>query len=314
MKKAAKQPTSGWDIFRKVWNITGFVLSALMTFIVLIFLFGIIGAFVSTDSLETGNVAVIPLIGPITTDGELQFERVSKSQDIVDLLEEADKDEEIKAIIVEIDSPGGTPVASDEIAQAVKRVEKPIISVIRETGASGAYWIASATDKIYANRMSITGSIGVTASGFDLSGLMHDFNVSYRRMVAGNLKDAGTPFRPLTKEEEKLFQNILDSLHDEFISTVAANRNLDVDYVRNLSTGFVFLGKDAYELKLVDELGSMDDALTYLEEDLNITAETKTLRKEKTLADVLAELASEPFYQMGRGMSSKLPASEISFT
>ncbi len=311
--KQKKEEWTGNRILRTTWKIVSMGIS-----IILLFFFGtIFFSFFSSlipETLSIGNVAVIPIEGLISTDGDNWMPSI-KSANIVEQIEKADKNTEIKAILLEINSPGGTPVATDEIANAVKSANKTTIAVIRETGASGAYWIATAADKIFANRMSITGSIGVQASKLEYYGLLADYNVTYRKLTAGRLKDAGTPFREMTPEEQTLFQQLLDGLHNEFIKTVAENRHLPEAKVRELATGFVYLGSEAKELGLVDELGGKKDALKYLEKTLNITAEPVEYKERKTFFEELSGLTSNNFYQIGRGIGSVFTSeTKVSFT
>ncbi len=311
-KQQPKEEITGGKILRTTWKVISIGISILMVLIFAMFFFSILGSFV--PALETGNVAVIPLEGLITT-GDVTFQTTVDSAGIVKLIEKAQENDDIKAIILEINSPGGTPVATDEIATALKESNKTTIAVIRETGASGAYWIATAADKIYANKMSITGSIGVQASRLEFTGLLADYNVTYRKLTAGRLKDAGTMLREMTSEEQQLFQTMLNKLHDEFIRTVAENRNLPESTVRELATGFVYLGSEAKELGLVDELGNKKDALKYLEQELNITAEPVDYKIQGTFFDKLAGVTSENFYSIGRGIGSALTTDvQVSFT
>src|SRR5574341_1129775 len=225
MKKEAekKEEWTGGRILRTSWRIISIAISIfLFIFFGMIFI-SVFGAFLP-ETLELGNVAVIPIEGLISTDGDNWMPGV-QSQSVVEQIEKADKNSEIKAILLEINSPGGTPVATDEIAGAIKSANKTTVAVIRETGASGAYWIATAADKIFANRMSVTGSIGVQASKLEFFGLIADYNITYNRLTAGRLKDAGSRFREMTPEERSLFQQMLDKLHNEFIKVVAENRN-----------------------------------------------------------------------------------------
>ncbi|RJQ19949.1 signal peptide peptidase SppA [Candidatus Woesearchaeota archaeon] len=295
------------ELFILFGNILKFTVIAFFTLFILSALGSALG-----EGLKQGNVAVIPIKGLIA-NGDIAFQSVADADDIVDLIEEAQESADIKAILLDIDSPGGTPVATDQIAHAVKKANKTTIAVIGEAGASGAYWIASAADKIYANRMSITGSIGVQASRLEFGGLLADYNVTYRRLVAGKYKDIGTNLREMTREEQDIYQKVLDDLHTEFISAVAENRGLDAAHVRNLSTGLVFLGSEAKKLGLVDELGGKDEALDYLSEMLNITAEPVSYEKPKTFFEELAGVTSNAFYNMGRGMTAQ-NAPVVSFT
>jgi len=284
---------SGWDILKRTWRIITIGISALMLLIFAMIFISIFSSFM--PQTFDGNVAIIPINGVISTGDEM-FTKTVKSYSVNKLIEQANNNEKIKAIIFEIDSPGGTPVATDEIATTIKNTNKTTIAVIRETGASGAYWIATATDKIYANRMSITGSIGVKSGGLDFSGLMTDYNVTYRRLVAGELKDAGTPFRPMTEQEKTLFQKLLDKLHVEFIKAVAENRKLPEEKVKELATGFVYLGTEAKELGLIDEFGGRKEALKYLEQKLEIKARPVEYKETTTFFDKLSEVTSNNPY------------------
>src|SRR3989338_7528837 len=156
--------------------------------------------------LGKSNVALIKIEGPILTGKESFFEPVASSSEIMGFIEEASEDSGIDAIILEINSPGGSAVASDEIVSSISKVKKPKISFIREVGASGDYWVAASTDYIIANRLSITGSVGVISSYLEFAGLLRDYNVTYRRLVAGKYKDIGDPFRELTNPEEAILQ------------------------------------------------------------------------------------------------------------
>jgi len=318
MKKRAvakKKQISGMNIIRYTWRVISVGISILMFIIFAMIFVSILGAFLPAEGIGKGNVAVIPIEGIITTDGSTGFTPGAKSQSIVKLIEKADDNDDIEAIILEINSPGGTPVATDEIAQAISQTNKTTIAVIRESGASGAYWIATAADKIYANRMSVTGSIGVQASKLQFAGLIADYNITYQRLVAGKYKDAGSRFKILSDEEKQLFQQVVDTLHTEFIRTVAENRNLDEDYVRGLATGFIYLGIEAKELGLVDELGGKKEALEYLEETLDIEAEPVTYKQRKGLFDSLTEMTAQGFHQMGQGIGSAFTTeTQVSFT
>lgn len=253
---------------------------------------GIMGLFMSAD-IETGNVALIPVRGIIMTSGSggLFQSGIASSTDIIGKIEDADKDPTIDAIVLEIDSGGGTPVASDEITQAVLSAEKPVIGWIREVGASGAYYIASGCDRIYANRMSITGSIGVIGSYLEFEGLMDDYNVTYRRLVAGELKDMGSPFKEMSEEEQERMQEVLDKMHDIFIDEISSNRNMSRDEVVSLATGEIFLGVEADKNGLVDALGGKPEITSYLEDSLNISVEYKSYRQKRTLFDALGTMS-----------------------
>src|SRR3989344_424058 len=251
-------------------------LTALIVLIV-IYLLGSIAAFFlfgENDGAFTNKIMIVPISGTIvSTDSGDDFfgSGVVSSKTLVDDIKELDRDDSVKGIIFEIDSPGGTAVASKEIADAIKNLTKPNYALIREVGASGAYWVASASDKIIASPISITGSIGVIAGYLEFSGLFEKYGVNYERLVSGKYKDVGTPYRELTDDERDLLQRKIDMIHEYFIQEVASNRDMDVNYVRNLSTGEFFLGEEALELGLIDKLGNRDTAIELMKNELNDT-------------------------------------------
>ena len=260
------------------------------------------------DGSKLGNVALIPIEGEITGNGAQGFgSSGASSKDIVSFIEDAGENPQIEVLLLEINSPGGSAVASDEIATAVKRVQKPVVVYIREAGASGAYWIASAADHVIANRMSITGSIGVLSSYLEFSGLMNDYNVTYQRLVAGENKDMGTPFKKLSEPERKILQQKLDKIHDFFIEEVAANRKLEAAQVRKIATGEFFLGVEALELGLVDQLGGKEEAETFIRERYGLEdIDYVSYEHEIGFFELLGGVVSTFFFHVGEGIGSML--------
>jgi protease-4 len=212
-----------------------------------------------------GNVAVIPVQGSITLGGcpasLFSIEDCAQVEVIKKQLRDADRDPSVKAIVLDIYSGGGNVVASRELMRAVKRTEKPVVAWIGEVGASGAYYVASAADKIVADEDSMTGSIGVIMFVQHYYDLMDKIGVNVTVIKAGDSKDIGTPYRPMTEEEKAELQRMIDKVYISFMSDVAENRNLDLDYVKNVSRGNIYLGVEAKEIGLVDELGGLDDAV-----------------------------------------------------
>ena len=286
----------------------------IMVVVIILFVFSLIAAgivslfFIAGETGKTGigNVALIPVKGVIMTEKGSGFfgESIVSSTDINSFIEDAGKDSSIKAIIFEIDSPGGSAVASEEIANAIKKVNKTTVALIRESGTSGAYWIASATDYIIANRMSITGSIGVISSYLDFSGLLQDYNVTHERLVAGDYKDIGTPLKKMTNAEREIFQSKIGKIHEFFIDEVAKNRNLPKEKVKEISTGLFYIGSEAKELGLVDELGGKEEAVNYLEKKLNTTIEIVEYVKNPSLLDILSGVFDEKSFFVGKGIGS----------
>ncbi|MBI5003191.1 signal peptide peptidase SppA [Candidatus Woesearchaeota archaeon] len=295
-----EQPRTPW-----LWIIGGIIVFSIISFFV--FIFAVI--FIASDSEPTtGNVAVIPMKGVIMIDSEdrLFSTNVASSTEIVALIKKAENDPSIKAIVFDINSPGGAPVASAEIARAIKESNKPTVAVIREVGASGAYWAASAADHIIANEVSITGSIGVLASYLEYGDFLTRYNVSYARFVSGDHKDMGSPYREMTNEEKEIYQQTLDKLHAVFIGSVAENRRLEYGYVEELATGQIYIGSEAVDLGLIDQLGGKQEAYAYIGSTLNITVAPVLFEEEKSFFEVLASALDNSAFHVGTGIGAVL--------
>lgn len=238
-----------------------------------------------------GNVAVIPINGVISSEKNPWSSTVEPMQ-VREWIRDAENDPSIKAIVFEINSPGGSAVASDEIGTAIKQTTKPTVAWIREVGASGGYWIASNADHIVANRMSITGSVGVTASYIDFAGTLERYNASYEQLTGGEYKELGTPFKELTPDERKILQSKIDRIHEYFLEEVQTNRNLTNTTMKEIRTGEFFLGIEAYELGLVDELGSFPQVDSYLNATIGEEPIYTHYEKPRSFLADLAELRS----------------------
>ena len=297
---------------QKPWR---FIIGTLIGLALLSFIAaGIFSLFIGDDiESSDANIAVIPVKGVILADDGygLFSEDVAASTEIVKLVRSAARSKSIKGIILEINSPGGSPVASEEIARAVKEANKTTVAWIREVGASGGYWVASATDHIVASKLSITGSIGVQASYLEFAGFLEDHNVTYQRFVGGDYKDLGNPLRKLEEGERRILQAKIDKMRDYFIDAVAENRNLPKKEVQKMATGLFYLGSEAKELGLVDEIGGKQEAIDYLKNELNLTdVHLREFKVERSLFDVLGSFMNENFFQMGRGLGSSLREEE----
>lgn len=256
---------------------TNILLLILLTIGILVVISVIVAGVISvayTGGPGKATIAVIPVEGIISSEGGssgLFTLKGAVADNIINFIEDADADSSVSAIVLKINSPGGTPVASEEIARAVREADKPTVAFIRDISASGAYWVASSADWIIANRMSITGSIGVYASQLEFGGLMDMYNVTYQRMVAGKYKDIGTPYRKMTEEEATLLQIQLDRMHSYFVQEVATNRGLSQKETEYIATGMFYLGDEALELGLIDELGGKKEVIAHLKEELGVT-------------------------------------------
>ncbi len=263
----------------------------------------------SPKPLETSNkIGVISIRGPITLGGNgasggLPFQENIDSGTIISFIESASADKNIKAIILNINSPGGTVVASKEIVDAVKKVDKPVVALIREVGASGAYWIASAADLIVADPLSVTGSVGVAGGYLEFSDLISEYGVEYHSLKTGRYKDLGNPFVDLSPEGRGLLQKKLDIIHEYFVDDVSKNRGKDLKAYGN---GLFYLGKEAKEIGLIDELGGKDEAVMFVKELAGIKEhELVFYRPKASLFDVLSKLSSNIGFSVGQGIGSQ---------
>ena len=213
------------------------------------------------------GVALLDVVGPITTTASATVLGVTSgasSDRLVPLLEQAEKDADVRAVVIHLDTPGGSAVASDLIGQAIARVRaagKPVYAVMGDMAASGGYWIAASTERIYANPSTFTGSIGVIMQFTGMYGLFDKIGLSVETVKSDQFKDIGSPYRPMTEEERALMQEQIDKVFSTFVEHVANGRHLPVEQVRRLATGQVYLGSDAVANGLVDELGTSRDAL-----------------------------------------------------
>lgn len=203
------------------------------------------------------NIAVFPVEGIILPYGTAYDygEFVTTPRDVRDFIATAEAELGIQGILFDINSPGGTPVASETMAELVKETTLPTVALIGDTGASGGYMVASAADTIVASAMSDVGSIGVTMSYVEESEKNDEEGLTFVELATGKFKDAGNPNKPLSEEERALFQAQLETVHDEFVKIVATNRELDTETVKALADGSTLIGNAAKEAGLVDIIG-----------------------------------------------------------
>ena len=187
---------------------------------------------------------------------------------LLDTLERATLDESIRAIILDIDSPGGSSATANEVADAVGRLGKPSLAVIHDLGLSGGYLIAASSDLILANKNSTVGSIGATYSYISDYEKSEKEGLAYVQLSSGPYKDMLSPSKELTDDERALVERDLATLHADFVATVARMRDLPEEEVARLADGSSLLGTDARSAGLVDELGGTHDAISLLEEEL----------------------------------------------
>ncbi len=202
------------------------------------------------------HTAVIEIKGEIASGGEASAELVLSS------MRSAFEDEGTKGLVLLINSPGGSPVQAgminDEIHRLKAKYNKPVYAVVEETCASAAYYIAVATDKIYVDKASIVGSIGVLMDGFGFTGLMDKLGVERRLMTAGENKGFLDPFSPQTDKQRAFAQTMLDQIHQQFIAAVKTGRGARLKETPETFSGLFWTGQQAVEMGLADQLASLD--------------------------------------------------------
>jgi len=238
-------------------------------------------------------------------------------------LQMAAEDKLVRGIILRLDTPGGDVTSSDilyrEVLKFRKKTGLPVVALMMGVAASGGYYVASACDAIIAHPSTITGSIGVISLFPDVEGLLSKVGVQVQVIKSGDLKDAGSPFRNLSEQEQRLFQGIIDELYERFLEVIHEKRQeaLSLEEIRQLADGRVYTASQALKLKLIDEVGYFDEALArvlslakvpsarvvaytyYPKRQSNLYAsklENPPLFEQKSIADALPELQSGFYY------------------
>jgi len=213
---------------------------------------------------------------------------------VVQQLKKFSDDDSIKAIIIHVNSPGGGVAASEEIYREVKRIrdekKKRIVAAIETVCASGAYYVSSATNKIYADNGSVVGSIGVIAQWVNYGELLQWAHLKDITMKAGEFKDTGSPTRDMTPAEREYLQGMIDNMHSQFIKAVADGRSMKFEDVKSIANGKVWTGQQALPMKLVDQLADFQSAVEDTAKTVGIKGEpvlVKPEKERKTLSDLL---------------------------
>ena len=236
-----------------------------------------------------GDFALSGRVQVVDIQGELV-----ESQPILEELKRYEDSSSVRAILLNVDSPGGGVAVSQEIYSEIKRLRqkksKIVVAYMSSTGASGAYYLACAADKIIANPGTIVGSIGVIAEWVNYADLLEWAKLRSIVFKTGEFKDTGSPTRPLTDRERAYFQGLIDDMYVQFVEAVADGRKLDIQDVRTLADGRVFTGRDGKERKLIDEVGNFQDAVDLTAKLAGISGKPRLIqatRQRVTLLDVL---------------------------
>ena len=272
------------------------------------------GLFSASSAAAGETIALIKVEGVITggsaPGGMFAYETGASSLTISDLLHRAKADSAVKAVVLRVNSPGGSAAASDEIYQAILECSKtkPVVVSMGDVAASGGYYLASAADYIFANGATLTGSIGVIFSLFNWQELAAKIGIEDMTLTAGEHKDLGSPWRGMTTEEQAVMKDLLDEVHGQFIRAVAAGRaNLSEEQVRELATGDIFTGESAVGNGLVDEVGGLYAALAKAQQlagvgpdvELEEYGHTKSFLEEL----LMLKQSANPFSAIGRVVS-----------
>ncbi|WP_082788900.1 signal peptide peptidase SppA [Desulfolucanica intricata] len=259
---------------------------------------------------DAAKIAVIHIEGIITggaSGGLLGLQ--SGSDNVMAQIREAAKDPSVKAVIIRLNSPGGSAAASQEIGEEVEKLRrsgKKVVASMGDTAASGAYWIAAKTDRIVANPATLTGSIGVIMETQNLQGLYDKLGVNTKVFKSGQHKDMGSPNRPITPQEQEIFQSMVNDIYDQFVAVVAEGRKMELEEVKTLADGRVFTGRQAHQLGLVDQLGNYYDAV-------KLAAKLAGIKGEP----VVSEMGKKGFWQdlnissPGLGQFNKISISPV---
>jgi protease-4 len=244
---------------------------------------------VTDDGLPGGaKVAVVEVEGIIGAEAT----RGLDTDGVIRVLGEYRDDPAVRAVVLRINSPGGVVAPTQEIFTAVRRLreaKKPVVASLGSVAASGGYYVAVAADRIYASPGTLTGSIGVVMQLANLEGLLKKVGVEYVVVKAGAYKDVGNMARAMTPEERRILQSLLDDVYDQFISAVAEGRGLDPQAVRAFAEGRIYSGRQAQSLKMVDDLGGLEDAIEAAAKMAGLPAKPKVIypRRRFSLRELL---------------------------
>jgi protease-4 len=289
----------GWD------DITAFgVLLAVLT----VAIGARIASRIATKVVSSYNAAEVAVEGPITRDGNLGpvpgRGSATPADDIVEQIERADDDRNVEALVVKLNTPGGEVVPSDDIRLAAKDFDGPTIAYATDTCASGGYWIASGCDELWARDTSIVGSIGVIGSRVNASEFADELGLSYERFAAGQYKDAGTALKDINDDERAYLQGLIDDYYDHFVERVAEGRGLDPDDIRETEAR-VYVGETAHDLDLVDTLGTREDVIDRVTEQIGVEASLTEFEPSQRMAQRLRGGAQTLAFAFGAGIANQ---------
>ncbi len=293
-----------------------FFLCTLLLFILFIGSLAISRAFVTTPTTKgkkpvsetvvegTGEnkIAIISIKGILSSESAegLFLEKPSIVEMVKQHLEQAASDTNVKAVLLEIDSPGGGITASDIIYNKIMKFKtdtgKKVVVYMQDVAASGGYYVSAASDVIVAHPTTITGSIGVIMPLINVSQLIDRYGIKDNSITSGNMKEIGSPLKEMTLEETAILKGIIEEMHMQFVEVVSTGRKLDIETVKKIADGRIYTGKQALDNGLVDQLGYLEDAI-HVTKNLSGLAEATIIRYEKHhgLADIFSLMSRKLF-------------------
>lgn len=270
-----------------------------MTFLFFAFLTNL-----SSDREETVTTGFGDKIAIVELKGE-----ILNSEEIVRQFKKYRDDHSVKGILFRVDSPGGGVVASQEIYHEVKKTRdagKPVVVSMGALAASGGYYVSCGANKIVANAGTLTGSIGVISQFMEVDTLLRKIGVGFTTIKSGKFKDVGNPYRGMTADDQKYFQQLMDDVHRQFISVVEKERRLDHDTVLAYADGRVFTGEQAVSIGLVDTVGTYEDALHITAHLAGIHGEPAVMREHERARSLFDTIFGETKIPDLFGMNEKL--------
>ena len=246
---------------QKADNRALWIIVAILGFFFLIFLVFVI----SLMSVLVGASPKPDSIGVVEITGTIE-----KADSTINAIRKMNEDQTVKAVLIRINSPGGTVSASQEMVEAIGTIQKPVAISMGDMAASGGYYVACAGPRIFANPGTLTGSIGVISQVVEVSELLDFLNIKVNTAKTGDLKDSGAPFREFNAKDKAYFEQLGIDLYEQFVDQVASARKLPREKVLEIADGRVLSGRQAHDVGLVDELGGMAEALTYLQKQADI--------------------------------------------
>jgi len=242
---------------------------------------------------------------------------IADSREALDQLEKFQRSQTIRAVVLRINSPGGGVAPAQEIYEELNKTRsqhrKPIVASMGSLAASGGYYIACASDRIFANPGSITGSIGVIMQLANISRLLEKVGVKATVIKSGEHKDMGSMTKDISPGDQKIFQEVLDDVHDQFVEAVVKGRKLDKGKVAEIADGRIFTGRQAVGLGLVDELGDLSDAINCAAQLAGIKGRPKIVEERKRRFSLLDILGSRIFPFSPSNMDSTWPPLSVQY-